>query len=129
MSCAETGSAKTVSAARSNANRQSTTFMDMAKRRGLFRSGPSRHSALVHLGHGRQSFVEEALDPLTFVGFRGVEVALRVDRDAVHAVERSGLAAAIAEGRQLFQRLAIDDFHLLVHAVGHEDVLLLGVLR
>src|SRR5437588_8723875 len=58
-----------------------------------------------------------------------VEVALRIGRDAVHAEELAGLAAAVAEVGQLLQRFAQDDAHLLVAAVGHEDVALLRIAR
>src|SRR5436853_4244151 len=85
--------------------------------------------ALVVLRHRRHPLVDESLQAFPFVGLRRVEIALRVNRDAVHAVELARLPSAVAERRQLLQRLAIDDLHLLVHAVGHEDVFLLRVLR
>src|SRR5204862_1025330 len=85
--------------------------------------------ALVHLRDRSQSFVEESLETFSFIRLGGVEVPLRIDGDAVHAVELSRLPSAVAERRQFFERLAIDDLHLLVHTVGHEDVLLLGVFR
>ena len=47
----------------------------------------------------------------------------------MHAEELAGLAAAVAEVGQLLQRLAQDDAHLLVAAVGHEDVALLRIAR
>src|SRR5438874_8391074 len=41
--------------------------------------------------------LHELLDALAVVGFAGVDVALRVDRDAADAVEAARVAAAVAE--------------------------------
>src|SRR5712671_2621346 len=129
MSCAEAGAAQSISAARSNTSRRRTNIMDMAKCRDLFGPRPSRQRTLVHRGHGGHSFGEESLEPFSLVGLGCVDVSLRVGRDGVHAVELSGLTAAVAEGCQLLQRLAIDNLHLFVHAIGHVDVALLRVFR
>src|SRR5262249_15058430 len=51
--------------------------------------------ALVHLGDGRETLVHKLLHTLTAVRLGGVEVALRIGRDAVHGVELAGLAAAV----------------------------------
>ncbi len=129
MSCADTRAAH-VSETMSDERRRRraaprglhrTTCVDVDRR-------PDRRPGSV-LVTGRHPLVHEPLEALSLVRLGRVEVALRVDRDAVHAVELPGLPAAVAERRQLLQRLAIDDAHFLVHAVGHEDVLLLRVLR
>ena len=44
-------------------------------------------------------------------------------------VELAGLAAAVAEAGQDFERVAQQDVDLLVRAVGQVDVLLLRILR
>jgi len=75
------------------------------------------------------SFVDEFLDALAFVSLGRVEVALRIGRDAVHAVELAGLAPAVAEVGELFQRLAQHDADLCIAAVGEKDIGLLRVLR
>src|SRR3954470_11995350 len=91
--------------------------------------GPRPDHALVLFRHRSHAPVDELLETLSFPRLRRVQIALRVDRDAVHAVELARLSSAIAECRDLLQRLAIDDPHDVVHAVGHEDVFLLCVLR
>src|SRR2546427_9269647 len=58
-----------------------------------------------------------------------IEFALESAGDAVHAVELAGLAPAVAEVRNLLQRLAQYDAHLLVLAVGEEHEALPGILR
>src|SRR2546427_8638064 len=85
--------------------------------------------ALAAAADRADALVDELLQALALVGLGRVEVALRVGGDAVHAEELAGLAAAVAEAGQLLQRLAQDDAHLLVAAVGHEDVALLRIAR
>ena len=72
---------------------------------------------------------DELLQALAGVGFGRVDVALRVDGDAVHAEEHAGLAAAVAEVVELFHRLAVEDADVLVDAVSHVEEALLRVLR
>src|SRR5207237_1515424 len=79
--------------------------------------------------HWADALVDELLQPLALVSLGRVEVALRIGGDAVHAEELARLAAAVAEVRQLLQRLAQDDAHSLVAAVGHEDVALPRIAR
>ena len=45
-----------------------------------------------------------------------------IGRDAVHAVELAGLAAAVAEGGDLLERVAHDDADALVLAVGEHQM-------
>src|SRR5262249_470590 len=45
------------------------------------------------------ALVDEFLHALAFVGLRRIQVALRIDRDAVHAVELPRLAPAVSEIR------------------------------
>src|SRR5437867_8365784 len=66
-------------------------------------------SSLIRLGHRRETLVDKLLQTLTAVRFGRVDVALRVGRDAVHGVELSRLAAAVAEAGELGERLAIED--------------------
>src|SRR5580765_4933289 len=87
---------------------------------------PNHPLSAPYLAH---SLVDELLQPLPLVRLGGVEVAFRIRGDAVNAEELSRLAAAVAEVGDLFQRLAQDDAHLLVAAVGHEEVALLRVAR
>src|SRR5262245_11974698 len=75
------------------------------------------------------ALVDELLDTLTLPGLGRVEVALGVGRDRVHAVELARLAAAVAEGGDLLERVAHDDAHAVVHAVGHVDEALLRIAR
>src|SRR5256885_3958957 len=90
---------------------------------------PRQGHALAAAAHRANALVDELLQALALVGLGRVEVALRVGGDAVHAEELAGLAAAVAETGQLLQRLAQDDAHLLVAAVGHENVALLRIAR
>src|SRR5258706_14740844 len=103
--------AQSANAARSNTNRRNANHADMTKTCDLFRPRPGRQRPLVHRYDWRHSLEQESLEPFSFVGLGCVDVSLRVRSDAVHAVELSGLTAAVAECRQLFQRLAIDDLH------------------
>src|SRR3970282_1255916 len=83
--------------------------------------------ALVLRSDRGHSLVDELLNALPFVGFRGVDVALRIGGDAVHAVELTRLPPAGAEAGEDFELLPVDDVDLLVLAVGEVDVPLLGV--
>src|SRR5580765_6607306 len=85
---------------------------------------PNHPLTAPHLAH---ALVDELLQPFSLVRLGGVEVALRVRGDAVHAEELSRLAAAVAEVGELLERLAQDDAHLLIAAVGHEEVALLRI--
>src|SRR5258708_32021149 len=85
--------------------------------------------ALAALAHRTHALVDELLQALALVGLGRIDVALRVGGDAMHAEELAGLAAAVAKGGQLLDRLSHDDAHLLVAAVGHENVALLRVFR
>src|SRR4029077_634991 len=78
---------------------------------------------------GADALIDELLNTLAFVGLCRVEVALVFSGDAVHAVELAGLAPAVAEVRDLLQRLAQYDAHLLVLAVGEKHEPLPGILR
>jgi len=84
---------------------------------------------LIFCGDGGQSFIHELLDALAAVGFGRIDVALGIRRDAVHAVEFAGLAAAFAESGQDFERLPVEDVNAIVLAVGEINVLLLGIFR
>ena len=65
--------------------------------------------------------MQKALQARPVVGFRRVKVSLRIDRDVVHAVELSGLPAAITERRVLVptesKLIAAGGFVLLVLAL------------
>src|SRR5687768_8401116 len=91
------------------------------------RSGPRPEHALVAARDRADAFVDELLQALTLVGFGGVEVALRVGRDAVHAVEHAWLAPAGTKGGDLLERLAHNDAHARVLPVRHQDEALLGI--
>src|SRR6266705_5651222 len=67
------------------------------------------------------ALVQEPLQAPPVVGLGRVEVALRVGGDAVHGVELPGLLAAVAEARQDFERLPIENPDALVFAVGEVD--------
>src|SRR5581483_3607449 len=77
------------------------------RRRALRFSRP--YDPLICARDRREPFVDEFLDALTAIGFRRVDVALRVGGDAVHAVEFARLPSALAERRQHLERLAIED--------------------
>src|SRR5256885_3937823 len=97
--------------------------------RRIRNSFPRPEDALLACPDAAESLVDELLHALALVGLVGVEMALGAARGAVHAVELAGLAPAVAEVRDLLQRLAKDDAHLLVLAVGEEDEALLGIFR
>src|SRR5690349_10390006 len=70
------------------------------------RRGARPDHALI-LGHARDTPCYELLHALSAISLGRVDVALRVRSDAVHGIELTGLASAVAEGRQFGQRLAI----------------------
>src|SRR5712692_4486059 len=92
-------------------------------------SGARPQHALAAPWNRAYAFVDEFLHALSFVRLGRVEVAFGIAGDAVHAVELAGLAPAVAEVRNLLQRLAQYDAHLLVLAVGEEHEALPGILR
>ena len=106
MSCAD--SPRNGSARATTSNRAARRAA-LERHRLLGRVGPGQTTPWFGLVTGAHALVDEPLQAFSFLGLGRVEVALRVDRDAVHAVELAGLPAAVAEGRQLLQRLAIDD--------------------
>src|SRR4249920_1140288 len=89
--------------------------------------GPGR--TLLGLRHGTNALEEEALYPRASVGFRGVQVALRIGHQVVHAEELARLPAAVAKRREHFERAAQQDVDLLVDAVRLVDVGLLRIAR
>src|SRR6266542_3002540 len=72
------------------------------------------HGSLFLLRHGAEPFVYEFLHAAALIGFGGVQVSLRIHRDAVHRIELARVVAAFAEVRELSQRLAIVDVELLI---------------
>src|SRR5258706_2981139 len=89
---------------------------------------PRPEHALI-AGDSTYALVDKSLHALALVGLGRIEVALGVCCDAVHAVELAGLAAAVAEIADLLERLAHDDPHLLVLAVGEKHEALLRIFR
>src|SRR5262249_46892924 len=85
--------------------------------------------ALVPARYRSDPLVDEFLHALTFIGFGGVEIALGVGRDAVHAVKLARLTSAIAERGDLLERLAHNDADALVLPVRQHDEALLRILR
>src|SRR5262245_8658669 len=73
--------------------------------------------ALVRFRDGAQTLVHELLNAFSFVGFRRVQVALRVGGNAVHGIEHPRLTSAVAEAGQDLERGAIHDVDLLVGAI------------
>src|SRR6516165_1253409 len=90
---------------------------------------PWPHHALVARRHHSDPFVQEALHALSLEGLGRIDVALGIDRDAVHAVEFAGLAPAAAKCRQLGERIAPKDAHALIGAVSQVDEALLRIFR
>src|SRR3990172_11529326 len=72
--------------------------------------------ALVLRSDGCHSFVDELLNALPLVGFRGVDVAFRIRGDAVHAEELTRLPPAGPQTREHFMLLSVDDVYPLVLA-------------
>src|SRR6266481_2267650 len=87
------------------------------------------HHALVLLGDRRQSFIEELLDSLPTIGLGCKDVALRIGGDAMHRVELTRLPAAVTEGSENFERIALQDVDLHIRPVGDIKILLLRILR
>src|SRR5690242_6196001 len=103
-----------------------------AKSRRPFSARRNRYrpeSALVLAGNGRHAFVDEFLQPFSFPCLGCVQIALGIDRDAMHAIELSGLPATVTECRQFLQRLTINDMDFVVHSVRQENVFLLRIFR
>src|SRR5262245_42332182 len=71
--------------------------------------------------------VAELLDPLALVGFGDEEIALRIHREVVRAIELPGPVARPAERADNLERLAIEDVHKLVRAVIDEQERLLRI--
>jgi len=72
--------------------------------------------------------VNEALNPFPFVGFRCVDVALRIGGDTMHTEELTGLASTVTEAGEYLKRVALDDMNLFVNTVGNIDVGLVRIL-
>src|SRR5215813_12783540 len=89
---------------------------------------PRPEHSLIAARLRRDALIDELLQALTLVGLGRVEIALGVRRDAVHAVELPRLASAVAERRELLERVAQDHAHALVLAVGQEHEALLRIL-
>src|SRR6185295_9485218 len=93
---------------------------------GRLERGPERPAPHVCLpARGRHPL----LNALAVMLLAGVDVASRIGSDAAHAQEPAGLTAAVADGPDFGERVALDDQHLLVMSVGDKDVLLTGVVR
>src|SRR5437016_11572306 len=82
------------------------------------------HHALVLFRDRGHPFEHELLHALTAIGLGRVDVALRVGRDAVHAVELARLPAPLAEAREELERIAEDHMDPVVLAVSEIDVFL-----
>ena len=61
---------------------------------------------LLRLGDRAEALEDEALHARAGIGFRRVEVALRIGVQVVHAEELPRLPAAVTEGREHFERAA-----------------------
>src|SRR3954467_10716894 len=72
---------------------------------------------------------EELLQPLAFVRFAGVQVALRIYCDAADAVKMSGPPSAGADARDDLERVTTQHPKLLIGPVGDVDKLLLRIVR
>src|ERR1700682_2767757 len=66
---------------------------------------------------------------MALVGFSGVEVSLRIAGDDVDTVEHSGLAASVAERRELLEGVSTQDVDQLVFPVSDVQVRLLRIRR
>ena len=60
---------------------------------------------------------------------RDVDVILGIDSDTVRLVKFTREAAGAAKARHDLARLPVDDFHLRIILIDHEDELLVGVVR
>src|SRR5205085_43557 len=85
--------------------------------------------ALVFSGDRSEPFVVELLHATPLISFRRIEVALRVDGDAVQRVPLTGIVAARAEVGQLDHRLAFEDVNALIAAIRDIQVFLRRVFR
>src|SRR5689334_17327529 len=101
-----------------------------AKSRRPFSARRNRYrpeSALVLAGYGRHAFVDELLQPFSFPCLGSVQIALRIERNAVHVVELSRLPTTVTECRQFLQRLTINDMDFVDLSVREEKVYLLRI--
>src|SRR4051812_2471026 len=92
-----------------------------------FDLGP--YHPLIFLRYGRQALIDELLDALAAIGFRRIDIALRIGRNTMDAVEFARLAAAFAETCEMFESGALDDMDAVVFAIGQVYVLLLRIFR
>src|SRR5262249_29162306 len=72
---------------------------------------------------------QELLYPLSLEVLTRVDVALRIDRDAADGVEGPGIAPAVAEAADDFERGTAEDEDLLIVAVCDVQELLLRIAR
>jgi hypothetical protein len=75
----------------------------------------------VRLNAGAQPSVRELLHPLAFVRLGDEEVALRIDREIVGAVELARPSGRAAEGADNLQRLPAQDVDLLIGSVDDDE--------
>src|SRR5437870_10377377 len=68
-----------------------------------------------------QAEVRELLHAFAFVRFGDEEVALRIDREVVRAVELAGPVPRPAEFTDHPQRLPLEDVDALIRAVGNDE--------
>src|SRR5690349_5850362 len=80
---------------------------------------------LVRARNRAETLINEALHALSFPRLGRVDVPLRIGGDTVHPEELTRLPPAIAERRQLLQRVALDDPHLLIGTISQIHVALL----
>ena len=91
----------------------------------LFRS----NDALIFLGDRRHALVHEFLHALASIGFRCKNVSLGIGRDTVHGIKLPGLAPAVAEAGQDFQRITQEDVDFFVRTIGQKNVFLLDLWK
>src|SRR5262245_59214092 len=85
--------------------------------------------SLILLHNRRDTLINKPLYPLAAIRLRRIQVALRIGREAVDAVELPGLPPALAETREELQRVAQDHVDLRILAIGEIQVRLLRVAR
>src|SRR6188768_1332206 len=84
---------------------------------------------LLRLGDRAETLEDEALHARAGIGFRRVEIALRIGVQVVNAKKLPRLPAAVTKRREHVERAAEQDVDLLVHTVGGVDIRLLRIAR
>jgi len=70
----------------------------------------------------------EFLNAFTVMSLTSIQIALRVDSDAVHRQKLTRITSAASDTADFGEVIAEQDPHFLIHAVRNKDVTLLRII-